>query len=80
MRFKTVTTLTLVALLVILAASPVFATESGSYKTEAGDLVEWIFVGPSPDYPDGVFSWTLTCHHCGHQVKGTGTPPEWDLQ
>ncbi len=80
MRFKTAIALALVALMVVLAASPAFATESGSYKTKAGDLVEWIFVGPSPDNPDGTFSWTLTCHHCGTQTKGTGTPPDWKSQ
>lgn len=80
MRLRTATTLLLVLALAILTVSPALASDSGSYKTKGGDLVEWIFIPPSPDNPNGTFHWTHTCHHCGNVIKGTGTPPGWHNQ
>ncbi len=74
------TILVLCTLLLTFATTPVYSSESGSYTTHAGDRVDWVFTPPTPENPDGGFSWTLTCHHCGTEFSGTGAPPEWENQ
>lgn len=80
MTQRTKAILTLAVMLLLTITTPALSSDSGSYHTRAGDLVEWVFTPPTPDNPDGTFTWTLTCHHCGTTFSGTGTPPEWENQ
>jgi hypothetical protein len=78
MTRKMTTWVALGAVLLLVVAMPLLASESGAYRTSDGNVVQWTFSGPTPDNPNGSWSWTKSCPHCGTVLaKGNNEPPEW---